>query len=245
MVHEFSRLELAIGTNQLEKLKNSTVVVLGIGGVGSYTAEALARSAIGKLVLVDKDNVDITNINRQIHALHSTVGQSKVELMKERIKDINPICEVIALPIFYNEDTAEQIFSQDPDYIVDAIDTMSSKINVIVECKKRNIPIISSMGAANKLDPSKFEVTDISKTHMDPVARIIRQKLKKLGIQKGVKVVFSSEKPMAPHTEMYEEVGKKESEIRKEKMPPASNGFVPPVAGLMMASVVVRDLMEK
>lgn len=244
MVHNFSRLELAIGENSLNKLRNSTVVILGLGGVGSYTAEALARSAVGRLILVDKDVVDITNINRQIHALTKTVGQSKVELMKERIKEINPSCEVISLPIFYNEETKEEIFKYKPDYVVDAIDTMASKLMAIIECKNRNIPIISSMGTANKLDPTQFVVTDISKTHMDPVAKIIRQGLRKAGINKGVQVVFSPEEPLTPKAELYSEVGKVNSEIRKEKMPPASNAFVPPVAGMIMASVVVRELIR-
>lgn len=245
MKHNFSRLELAIGNENLKKLADSTVVVLGIGGVGSYSAEALARSAVGRLILVDKDVVDITNINRQIHALTSTIGQSKVELMRERVMEINPNCEVITLPIFFNEETAEQIFQYNPDYIVDAIDTVTSKITLIVECKRRNIPLISSMGTANKLDPTQFVVADISKTHMDPIAKVIRQRLRKLGIHKGVQVVFSPEKPLEPMQELYDEVGKKDSEIRKEKNPPASNGFVPPVAGLIMTSVVVRDIVNK
>lgn len=245
MVHIFSRLELAIGNDSLKKLAGSTVVVLGIGGVGSYAAEALARSAVGRLILIDKDVVDITNINRQIHALTSTIGQSKVELMKDRIKEINPNCEVISLPIFFNEETAEQVFQYNPDYIVDAIDTITNKITLIVECKKRNIPLISSMGTANKLDPTQFVVTDISKTHMDPIAKVIRQRLRKIGIHKGVQVVFSPEEPLEPDQELYDGIGKKDSEIRKEKNPPASNGFVPPVAGMIMASVVVRDIINK
>ncbi len=245
MINQFSRLELGIGTDKLEVLRKSTVVILGIGGVGSFAAEALARSAIGQLVLVDKDVVDITNVNRQIHALTSTIGKSKVELMKERIKEINADCKVIPLSMFYNEDTKDEIFKYRPDYIIDAIDTMSSKISVILESKKHGIPIISSMGTANKLDPSKFEVTDISKTHMDPVARIIRQQLKKKGISKGVQVVFSPEKPLIPKNELHQVVGKQESEIRKEKIPPASNAFVPPVAGMIMASVVVRELITR
>ncbi|MFV9510938.1 ThiF family adenylyltransferase [Tepidibacillus sp. LV47] len=244
MLHAFSRLELAIGTENLQRLKQKTVMILGIGGVGSFAAEALARSAIGKLILVDKDKIDITNINRQIHALTSTIGKPKVEVMKERIKTINPECEVIPLHVFYNEDTAEQIFSYKPDYIIDAIDIITSKVHLIVESKKRKIPIISSMGAANKLDPTQFVVTDISKTYMDPVAKVVRQQLKKHGINKGVQVVFSPEKPLIPKQELFSEVGKEESKIRKEKMPPSSNGFVPPVAGLIAASVVIRHFIE-
>lgn len=244
MLHSFSRLELGIGHDALQKLKKSTVVILGIGGVGSYTVEALARSGVGRLVLVDKDSVDVTNINRQLHALHSTVGQVKVKLMEERIKAINPQCEVVTLHMFFDEDTLESVFSYQADYIVDAIDTMENKILAIVEAKKRGVPIISSMGAANKLDPTQLKVTDISKTYMDPVAKIVRQKLKKVGIEKGVKVVFSPEKPLVPKNELYTTVGKQESEIRKERIPPSSNAFVPPVAGMILASVVVKDLIK-
>ena len=244
MLHSFSRLELGIGHDALQKLKKSTVVILGIGGVGSYTAEALARSGVGRLVIVDKDSVDITNINRQIHALHSTIGQVKVDLMEERIKAINPQCEVVTLHMFFNKDTLESVLSYQADYIVDAIDTMENKILAIVEAKERGIPIISSMGAANKLDPTQLMVTDISKTYMDPVAKIIRQKLKKVGIEKGVKVVFSPEKPLVPKNELYTTVGKQESEVRKERIPPSSNAFVPPVAGMILASVVVKDLIK-
>ncbi|TCS83822.1 tRNA threonylcarbamoyladenosine dehydratase [Tepidibacillus fermentans] len=244
MIHAFSRFELGIGTENIQRLKQKTVAVLGIGGVGSYAVEALARSAIGRLILVDKDKVDITNINRQIHALHSTIGKPKVEVMRDRIKAINSECEVVPLHLFYNEHTADEIFSYDPDYIIDAIDTLSSKVHVILESKKRNIPIISSMGAANKLDPTQFIVTDISKTYMDPVAKFVRQQLKKHGIEKGVQVVFSPEKPLIPKKELFREVGKEESTIRKEKMPPSSNGFVPPMAGLIAASVVIRHFLE-
>ncbi len=233
MSKQFSRLELLFEKDHINKLKESTVIVLGLGGVGSYTAEALARSAIERLVLVDKDVVDITNINRQLHALVDTVGEYKVDLMKERINRINPECEVIALPIFYDEETTDQIFSYNPDYIVDAIDTINSKINIIVESKKRNVPIISSMGTANKLDPTQFTIADISKTHMDPVAKLIRKSLKIYGIEKGVNVVFSPEKPLKPSINSNNEnvLG--------------SNSFVPPVAGLIMASAVVRELCDK
>ncbi|TCS83821.1 tRNA threonylcarbamoyladenosine dehydratase [Tepidibacillus fermentans] len=245
MVHSFSRLELQLGIEQVNKLRKSTIVVLGVGGVGSFATEALARSAIGRIILVDHAIVDITNINRQIPALSTTIGQSKVELMKERILDINPECEVIPLQLFYDETTMEQIFSYQPDYVIDAIDTIGSKILTMVECKKRNIPLISSMGAGNKLDPTQFQVVDISKTHMDPVAKVIRHELKKHGITKGIQVVFSPEQPLTPHEELYKEIGDPNSEIRKEKTPPSSNSFVSPAAGLIMASVVVRDLISK
>ncbi|WP_339063884.1 tRNA threonylcarbamoyladenosine dehydratase [Tepidibacillus marianensis] len=244
MAYAFSRFQLGIGTENLNQLKEKTVAILGIGGVGSYAAEALARSAIGRLILVDKDVIDITNINRQIHALQSTIGKPKVEVMKERIFKINPKCEVIPLHLFYEEGTADEIFSFQPDYIIDAIDTLTSKVNLIVESKKRDIPIISSMGAANKLDPTQFKVTDISKTYMDPVAKIVRQQLRKQGVDNGVQVVFSPEQPLLPKKDLYPEVGKTESVVRKERIPPSSNAFVPPMVGLIMVSVVIRDFLD-
>jgi len=244
MLHQFSRNELAIGTEGLDVMKRSTVVVLGVGGVGSFSAEALARSGIGRIILIDKDVVDITNINRQIIALLTTVGQPKVELMKDRIGLINTECEVIAMKMFYTEETYEQVFAYPIDYVVDASDTVTYKIHMMKECLQRGIPIISSMGAANKMDPTKFQVADISKTTVDPLARVIRQKLRKEGIKKGIKVVFSTEKPGKPLEEVTQRIVPETApEIRKAQMPPASNAFVPSVAGLIMASVVVRDLL--
>jgi tRNA threonylcarbamoyladenosine dehydratase len=244
MLHQFSRNELAIGKEGLEKLKNATVAVLGIGGVGSFAVEALARSGVGRLVLVDKDDVDITNINRQIHALLSTVGRPKVDLMKERIADINPECEVIALKMFYTEETYEQFFSYGLDFVIDASDTITYKIHLMKECLKRNIPIISSMGAANKMDPTRFRIADISKTHTDPIAKVIRTRLRKEGIRKGIPVVFSDESPVVIREDVRKEVGNDQATIRKAKMPPSSNAFVPSVAGLIMASYVVRELLK-
>lgn len=244
MLHQFSRTELAIGTEGLEIMKNSTVAVLGIGGVGSFAAEALARMGIGRIIMIDKDTVDITNVNRQIHALISTVGQPKAELMKERIELINPECEAIALKMFYTEETYEQLFQYPLDYVVDASDTISYKIHLIKECLNRKIKLISSMGAANKMDPTQFKVSDISKTSMDPIARVIRQKLRKEGIKKGVKVVFSTEKPIRPLEEVTQKIVPENApQIRKAKQPPASNSFVPAVAGLVMVSEVVKDLL--
>lgn len=246
MLHQFSRNELAIGTEGLDAMKRSTVAVLGIGGVGSFAAEALARSGIGRIVLVDKDVVDITNINRQIHALLTTVGEPKAELMRDRIKLINPECDAVSLRMFYTEETYEKLFEYPLDYVLDASDTISYKIHLIKECLRRGIPIVSSMGAANKMDPTKFQVADISKTSMDPIARVIRQKLRKEGIKKGVKVVFSTEMPVKPREDVTQKIVPQTApEIRKAQMPPASNAFVPSVAGLIMASVAVRDLLAK
>ncbi|MEK3721001.1 tRNA threonylcarbamoyladenosine dehydratase [Paenibacillus sp. FSL H8-0034] len=246
MLHQFSRTELAIGPEGLEVLRNSCVAVLGIGGVGGMAAEALARTGIGRLVLIDKDVVDITNINRQVHALMSTVGQPKADLMRDRILQINPECDVVSLRMFYTEETYEQLFAYPLDYVVDASDTISYKIHLIKQCLERKIPIISSMGAANKMDPTKFQVADISKTSMDPLARVIRNKLRKDGIKKGVKVVFSTEAPLKPRVDVTQKIVPENApEIRKAKQPPASNAFVPPVAGLIAVSVVVKDLLEK
>lgn len=244
MLHQFSRNELAIGKEGLEKMRNSTVAVLGIGGVGSFAAEALARSGVGRLVLVDKDDVDITNVNRQVIALLSTVGKPKVDLMKERIKDINPDCEVIALKMFYTEETYEQFFDYGLDFVVDASDTIFYKIHLIKECLNRGIPMISSMGAANKMDPTRFQIADIFKTHTDPIAKVIRTRLRKEGIRKGVPVVFSDESPIVIREDVRKTVGKDDAEIRKAKMPPSSNAFVPSVAGLIMASYVVKELLS-
>lgn len=244
MLHQFSRNELAVGKEGLEMMKNSTVAVLGIGGVGSFAAEALARSGVGRLILIDKDDVDITNINRQIIALLSTIGQPKADLMKERIKDINPECEVISLKMFYTDETYEQIFDYGLDFVVDASDTIVYKIHLMKECLKRNIPIISSMGAANKMDPTRFKIADISKTHTDPIAKVIRTKLRKEGIRKGIPVVFSDESPIVIREDVRKVVGKDDATIRKAKMPPASNAFVPSAAGLIMASYVVRELLS-
>jgi tRNA threonylcarbamoyladenosine dehydratase len=244
MLHQFSRNELAIGIEGLEKLKGSTVAVLGIGGVGSFSVEALARSGVGRLVLVDKDDVDITNVNRQIHALLSTVGRQKVELMKERVADINPECEVIALKMFYTEETYEEFFSYNLDFVVDASDTISYKIHLMKECLKRDIPIISSMGAANKMDPTRFRIADISKTHTDPIAKVVRTRLRKEGIRKGIPVVFSDESPIIIREDVRKVVGNDQAEIRKAKMPPSSNAFVPSVAGLIMGGYVITELLK-
>lgn len=244
MLNQFSRTELAIGPEGLAIMKNSTVAVLGIGGVGAMAAEALARTGIGRIILIDKDSVDITNINRQLHALTTTIGQNKTDLMVERIKLINPECEAIALNMFYTEETYEELFKYKLDYVIDASDTIIYKIHLIKECLARKIPMISSMGAANKMDPTRFQVADISKTSMDPIARVIRTKLRKEGIKKGVKVVFSTEQPVKPREDVTEQIVPANApDRRKAKQPPASTSFVPPVVGLIMVSVTVRDLL--
>ena len=231
MLHQFSRNELAIGKEGMDSLKNTTVAVLGVGGVGSFSAEALARTGVGRIILVDKDDVDITNVNRQIHALLSTVGQPKAELMKARIQDINPDCEVIALKMFYTEETFEEFFSYNLDYVIDASDTVIYKMHVMKECLKRNIKII--------------QIADISKTHTDPLAKVIRTRLRKEGITKGIPVVFSDESPIVIREDVRKEVGNDEAKIRKAQMPPSSNAFVPSVAGLIAASWVINDIVKE
>lgn len=246
MLHQFSRTELAIGEAGLEVMRNSTIAVLGIGGVGSIAAEALARNGVGRIVMIDKDVVDITNVNRQIHALTTTIGQPKTQLMKERIALINPECDAVALNMFYTEETYEQLFAYPLDYVIDASDTITYKIHVIKECLSRGVPIISSMGAANKMDPTRFRVADISETSVDPIARIIRQKLRKEGIHRGVKVVFSTEPPVIPMEDVTQKIVPENApNIRKAQQPPASNSFVPPVAGLFMVATVVNDLLQR
>jgi tRNA A37 threonylcarbamoyladenosine dehydratase len=232
MPDRFQRLGLLVGAEGLKCLEQSSVLVLGVGGVGSFVVEALARSAVGRLILVDMDVVDISNFNRQLHSTDDTIGHLKVEVMRDRILKINPRCQVEILPLFYDATGNEQIFSYQPDYIVDAIDTITSKVDIIVGAKRRGVPLISSMGAANKFDPSQFVITDISKTHMDPVAKIMRRLLRERGIYKGVQVAFSPEQPF------------KVIDVEKGESRLGSTAFVPPAAGLLIASKVVKDLLS-
>ena len=234
MINEFSRTELLLGRDKMEKLKNSRVAVFGIGGVGGYTAEALVRSGIGTIDLIDNDTVSITNINRQIYATHKTVGQYKVDVARERILDINPEININTYKIFYMPDTAEQFDFTNYDYIVDAIDTVTGKIELIMRANKANTPIISSMGAGNKLDAAAFEVADIYETSVCPLARAMRGELKKRGIKK-LKVVYSKEKPITP-------IGEAEEETVRRSLP-GSVAFVPSVAGLIIAGEVIKDLI--
>lgn len=231
MIEQFSRTELLIGKEKLEKLNKSKVAVFGIGGVGSYVVEGLARAGIGKFILVDKDKIALSNINRQIIATQKTVGKSKVEVSKERILDINPNAEVEIYEEFFMPES-EGILDETVDYIIDAVDTVTAKIELVIRANKLNIPIISSMGTGNKLDPTKFEVADIYKTEVCPLAKVMRKELKVRGIKK-LKVVYSKEEPV--------KVIKKEE---GKKQPPASISFVPSVAGLIIAGEVVKDLIS-
>lgn len=228
----FQRIKILIGEENFLKLQSATVAIFGIGGVGSFTVEALARSGVGHLVLIDKDNVDITNINRQILALNSTIGKSKVEVLRDRIFDINPAAKVDTIQKFYLPDEpVENFFICNYDYVVDAIDTITAKINLVLECQRREIKIISSMGAGNKLDPTQFKVADIFQTKVDPVAKVMRKKLKEYGVE-SLKVVYSEEIPKKISVE----------KISAEKII-GSVAFVPSVAGLILASEVVKDLV--
>lgn len=229
-----TRTGLIIGQEGIEKLKNSNVIVFGVGGVGSFAAEAIARAGVGSLTIVDFDDVDVTNINRQLPALHSTVGRDKVDVMKERILDINPDINIKAIKSLYNEETSEELLNEKYDYVVDAIDMVSSKIHLIETCKKKGLEIISSMGMGNKLDPTKIVVTDIHKTTMCPLAKVMRKELRDRKIKK-LKVVFSTEKPR----ELKEKI------MNGKKVTPGSISFVPSVGGLVIASVVINDLINK
>lgn len=247
MIHRFSRTELLLGDAGLDILRRATVAVLGLGGVGSYTVEALARSGVGRLILVDKDRIDVTNINRQLPALTTTVGLQKVDVMRDRVLAINPDCEVIVKPMFFSASSAEEIFAFELDYVADAIDTISAKIDLAVSCRNHGVKLVSSMGAANKIDPTAFRVMDISETTVDPIARVMRRELKKRGIESGLRVVCSLEPPRKPLEDVRLAIAptpENGGELpRKATHPPASIAFVPSVAGLTLASVVVRDLV--
>ena len=234
------RMELLIGEENLKKLKESTVMIVGVGGVGSYAAEALARSGVGKLVLVDGDTVAPSNLNRQIHAVFATIGKSKTEVMKERIESYRDDCTIIRKDMFYNEEANDKLFDVEVDFVIDAIDTMSSKLALIKYCKEHNIPFISSMGMANRLDPTKVECCDLMKTSYDPVAKIMRNLVRKHHINGKIPVVFSKEQPSV-QTKVINENGV----TRKQKMPPASSPFVPSAAGLAAASYAMNILLQK
>lgn len=235
----FSRTELIFGTDAMEKLKNARVAVFGVGGVGGYTVEALARSGVGAIDIIDDDKVCPSNINRQIIATTKTVGQYKVDAAKQRILDINPDCKVTAYKTFYMPQTAEQFDFTKYDYIVDAVDTVTAKLALVENAAAAGTPIISSMGAGNKLDPTAFEVTDIYKTSVCPLAKVMRYELKRRGI-KRLKVVYSKEKPIVPAISSEEATA--DDSGSKRRQIPGSNAFVPSVAGLIIAGEVIKDI---
>ena len=232
MHSQFLRSEMILGENSTENLASKRVILFGLGGVGSYTAEALARAGIGSITLVDNDTVSVTNINRQLCALHSTVGKPKVDVVKERILDINPDCKITALQKFYLPENADEFRLSDYDYIADAIDTVSAKIDLAVKSQALGVPLIACMGTGNKLDPSLFRISDIFKTSGCPLCRVMRTELRKRGVKK-LNVVWSPEEPVKP-APTSEETGKRQT--------PGSLPFVPGTAGLIMAGKIILDL---
>jgi tRNA A37 threonylcarbamoyladenosine dehydratase len=246
--HSLSRTELLIGKEGLDKLKNSKVVVFGVGGVGSYTVEALARSGVGELIIIDDDTVCLTNLNRQVHATFDTISKSKVEVMKARIESINRNCKVVAHQVFVTQENIEEIIPDNVDYVVDAIDTVSAKLGLAEYCYKKGIRIISSMGTGNKLDPTQFKVTDVFKTKICPLAKVMRHELRKRGVEK-LKVIYSEEVPIKPE---YDDVvtcktgcvctgGTKKCAVKRQI--PGSISFVPPVAGMIIGGEVIKDIL--
>lgn len=246
MLDRFSRTQLVFGKEAMDRLKGSRVAVFGVGGVGGYTVEALARSGVGAINIIDNDKVCLTNINRQIIATGKTVGKYKVDVAKERIEEINPDCKVTAFKTFYMPETADRFDFTQYDYVVDAIDTVTGKIALIENAKKAGTPIISSMGAGNKVDPTAFEVADIYKTSVCPLARVMRYELKRRGIKK-LKVVYSKEKPIPPiaDEDPNGENGclSKADKVAGKKQVPGSTAFVPSVAGLIIAGEVIKDII--
>ena len=236
MLNEFSRTELLLGGEAMERLKNARVAVFGVGGVGGYVVEALARSGVGAIDLIDSDRVSLTNLNRQIMALQSTVGMLKTDAAEARIKDIAPECKVVKYPVFYTPETAGEFDFTEYDYVVDAIDTVSGKIELVMNADRCGTPVISSMGAGNKLDPTAFEVADIYKTSVCPLAKVMRYELRRRGI-KHLKVVYSKEIPVTPNG-----TSDCEEEDCKKRMIPGSVAFVPSVVGLIIAGEVIKDI---
>ena len=237
MLNQFSRTELLLGHSAMEELKNKKVAIFGIGGVGGYVCEALVRSGVGHFEIIDNDDVSLTNINRQIIATHSTVGRLKVAVMKERMLDINPEVDVVARQCFYLPDNADEFDFTGYDYVVDAVDTVTAKLSIICRCKELGVPVISSMGTGNKLNPAAFEIADIYDTTMCPLAKVMRKELKKRDID-SLKVVYSKEKPV----EQASDVTEVEEPSDGRRSIPGSTAFCPPVAGLILASEVIKDL---
>lgn len=250
MLNQFSRTELLFGKEAMERLARARVAVFGIGGVGGYTVEALIRSGVGAVDLIDDDRVCLTNINRQIYATRKTVGRYKVDVAAERIAEINPDTVVRTFKTFYMPETADQFDFHDYDYVVDAIDTVTGKLALVVNADKAGTPIISSMGAGNKLDPTAFEVTDIYKTSVCPLAKVMRYELRRRGIKK-LKVVYSKEKPITPIDDMAISCRTNcicppgtARKCTQRRQVPGSNAFVPPAAGLIIAGEVIKDLTQ-
>ena len=238
MLNQFSRTELLIGRQGIERLNKAHIAVFGIGGVGGYTVEALVRSGIQHIDIIDNDKVSLTNLNRQIIASHSTIGKYKVDVMKDRILDINPAAEVQAYKCFYLPETKNLFDFTKYDYVVDAVDTVTAKINLIMQAKEAGTKIICCMGAGNKMDPTQFRIADISETSVCPLARVMRNECKKRNL-KDVKVLFSTEKPLTPLEGMETDCPPERRSV------PGSNAFVPSVAGLIIAGEIIKDLTQE
>ena len=238
MLNQFSRTELLIGAQAVQKLQKAHVAVFGVGGVGGYVVEALARSGVGRFTLVDNDTVALTNLNRQIIATHDTIGQPKVEVMAARVRSVNPQAVVYSRQCFFLPENQEQFDFSKYDYVVDAVDTVAAKIAIVMAAKATNVPVISSMGAGNKMNPSMFRVADIYQTSVDPLARVMRQAMKKRGV-KRLKVVYSTEQPLQP----VDKNGVCAEEAPTRRSLPGSTAFTPSAAGLIIASEVVKDLI--
>ena len=246
MSDRFSRTELLFGEEAMKILAASRVAVFGVGGVGGYAVEALARSGVGALDLIDDDKVCVTNINRQIIALDSTVGMYKVDAAAQRIREINPDCKVSCHKMFYMPETADKLDFSQYDYVIDAIDTVTGKIEIIMQAKQAGVPVISSMGAGNTPDPTRFEVTDIYKTSVCPLAKVMRYQLKRRGVKK-LKVVYSKEEPITPQGQAVDD-GSGKTDMRSgsaRRSTPASVAFVPSVVGLIIAGEVIKDIVKK
>lgn len=248
MLNQFSRTQLLLGEEAMQQLSKSRVAIFGIGGVGGYVCEALVRSGVGAFDLIDDDKVCLTNLNRQIIATRATVGKYKVEVMKERMLSINPNADVRTHQCFFLPENADEFPFEEYDYVVDAVDTVTAKLEIIMRAKQLNVPVISAMGAGNKLDASRFMVEDIYKTHMDPLAKVMRRELKKRGVKK-LKVVYSDEKPTRPIEDMSISCRTNcicppgaAHKCTERRDIPGSTAFVPAVAGLILAGEVVRDL---
>lgn len=241
MLTQFSRTELLLGKEAMNKLSNARVAVFGVGGVGGYVCEALARSGVGKIDLIDNDEVCLTNLNRQIIATTSTIGKYKTEVMKDRILEINKDAQVRVYNCFFLPENADEFPFDEYDYIVDAVDTVTAKIELVMKAKEHNVKIISSMGAGNKLDPTAFRVADIYKTNVCPLAKVMRRELKKRGVDK-LKVVYSEEKPLVPIQDMS--LDSEEATTVKKRAIPGSVAFVPSVVGLIIAGEVIKDIAE-
>ena len=250
-MEQFARITRMVGSSWIECLQNKKVAVFGLGGVGSYVVEALVRNGIGELVLVDHDIIDITNLNRQLYALHSTIGMNKVDVARARCLDINPNLKITTYQQFYLPDQGMETIFEDCDFVVDAIDTVSGKIALVMQAKEHNTPIICSMGAGNKMDPTAFEVSDIYKTSVDPLARVMRYELKKRKVRK-LKVVYSKEIPIKPMEDTENSCKHNcvcppgtERKCTARRQVPGSNAFVPSTVGLIIAGEVIKDLIKK